>query len=39
MADFDAIDPAAEEEDSASLESYIQIIEPVIIRGTGNITV
>uniref|UniRef100_A0A2P2I859 Cysteine-rich hydrophobic domain-containing protein 2-like n=1 Tax=Hirondellea gigas TaxID=1518452 RepID=A0A2P2I859_9CRUS len=39
MADFDAIAPAAEEEDSSSLESYTQIAEPVIIRGTGNITV
>ena len=39
MADFDAIDPAVEDEDSSSLESYTQIAEPVIIRGTGNITV
>ena len=39
MADFDAINPAMDEEDSSSLESYTQIVEPVIIRGTGNITV
>ena len=39
MADFDAIDPAVEDDDNLSVESYAQIIEPVIIRGSGNITV
>ncbi|XP_018021509.1 cysteine-rich hydrophobic domain-containing protein 2 [Hyalella azteca] len=39
MADFDAIDPAMDDEDASSFESYIPVAEPVIIRGTGNITV
>ena len=38
MADFDAIHQADDEDSNSTVEQYVQIADPVVIRGTGHIT-